>query len=139
MPALEMRARFLLRGSALLAGLLILWWFALAGPMLFLLRYAAGCFVDIRDNPSGDWTLHVPFEAMAPGTPGQPAPQQIHSVDFDIPRSDVNGFYFQPSGLLGDNPGRRWAAKPASPAAGHCLDGRIRTGIAADFLPDHRA
>ena len=94
MLALETHARFLLRGSALLIGLLMLWWFALASPMLYLLKEAAGSFVDIQDNPSGNWTLHVPLEATLPATHARPTPQYIHSVDFDIPRSDVNGFTF---------------------------------------------
>jgi hypothetical protein len=93
MPALKAQARFLLRGSALLAGLLVVWWFVLASPMLYVLREAAGTFIGIQENPAGDWTLHVPVEATRT-MPGQTAPQQIHSVDFDIPRADAIAFTF---------------------------------------------
>jgi len=94
MPALETHARFLLRASALLIGLLILWWFVLASPMLYLLKEAAGNFVDIRENPSGDWTLRVPLDATLAATNGRHVPQPVHWVDFDIARTDVNGFTF---------------------------------------------
>jgi hypothetical protein len=94
MPALETHARFLLRGSALLVGLLVLWWFVLAGPMLCLLKEAAESFVDIQENAAGGWTVSVPLEASLPAAPGRPTPQNIRSVDFDIPRTDVNGFTF---------------------------------------------
>lgn len=94
MPGLETHARFLLRGSALLIGMLILWWFVSAGPMLYLLKNTAASFVDIQENPSGDWTLHVPLEITLRATNGRPAPQAIHSVDFDVPRTDLNGFTF---------------------------------------------
>lgn len=93
MPALKAQARFLMRGSALLAALLILWWFVLASPMLYVLREVGGMFLGIQENPSGDWTLHVPVEAIRT-MPGQTAPQQIHSVDFDIPHSDAIAFTF---------------------------------------------
>jgi hypothetical protein len=59
MRALEPHTRFLLRGSALLIGLLTLWWFALLGPMLFLLKGAAGAFVRIEETPARDWTLRA--------------------------------------------------------------------------------
>jgi hypothetical protein len=94
MPALETHAGFLLRGSALLAGLLIFWWFALAGPMLYLLKDAGGCFVEIQENPSGDWTVRVPLEAAPPAAQARPAPQNLRLVDFDIRRTDLNGFTF---------------------------------------------
>ena len=93
MPALKPQVRFLLRGSALLIGLLALWWFVLLDPMLYLLKGAAGTFVLIQETPSGDWTLRVPFEKTLPATPERPA-QQIHSIDFDMPRSDAIAFTF---------------------------------------------
>ncbi len=37
MPALSPPARFLLRGSTLLTFLLVVWWFLLLDPLLFLL------------------------------------------------------------------------------------------------------
>ncbi|MCX6628317.1 MAG: hypothetical protein NTW28_11895 [Candidatus Solibacter sp.] len=94
MPALEPQTRFLLRGSALLVGLLTLWWFALLGPMLYLLKGSAGSFVHIQENASGDWTLRVPLERILPATPQQPVAQQIHSIDFDMPRGDAIAFTF---------------------------------------------
>jgi hypothetical protein len=94
MPKLKPQTRFLLRGSALLVGLLSLWWFLLLSPMLFLLKGAAGAFLLIQENPSGDWTLRVPLEKTLPATPQQPVAQQVHSIDFDMPRSDVIAFTF---------------------------------------------
>jgi hypothetical protein len=94
MPKLKPQTRFLLRGSALLVGLLSLWWFLLLSPMLYVLRGAAGAFLLIQENPSGDWTLRVPLEKTLPATPQQPVAQQVHSIDFDMPRSDVIAFTF---------------------------------------------
>jgi hypothetical protein len=94
MRAFEPQTRFLLRGSTLLIGLLTLWWFVLLGPMLYLLKSAAGGFVLIEENPSGDWTLRVPLEKTLPATPQQPVARQIRSVDFDMPRSDAITFTF---------------------------------------------
>jgi hypothetical protein len=42
MPKLKPQTRFLLRGSALLVGLLTLWWFALLNPMLAVLHGSGG-------------------------------------------------------------------------------------------------
>ena len=94
MPTLKPQTRFLLRGSALLVCLLSLWWFLLVSPMLYLLKGAAGAFLLIQENPSGDWTLRVPLEKTLPATPQQPVAQQVHSIDFDMPRSDVIAFTF---------------------------------------------
>lgn len=94
MRGLKPQTRFLLRGSAFLAGGLALWWFFLAGPMLYLLSGAAGSFVRMQENPAGGYTLRVPFEASLPATPENPAPQQIRSIDFDMPRSDAIAFTF---------------------------------------------
>jgi hypothetical protein len=94
MPKLKPQTRFLLRGSVLLVGLLSLWWFLLLSPMLYMLKGAAGAFLLIQENPSGDWTLRVPMEKTLPATPQQPVAQQVHSIDFDIPRSDVIAFTF---------------------------------------------
>ena len=87
-------ARFLLRASVLLIGLLTLWWFALLGPMLFLLKSAAGNFVHIEENSSGDWSLRVGLEKVVPATDLQPRARQIHSVDFDMQRTDLITFTF---------------------------------------------
>ena len=94
MPKLKPQTGFLLRGSALLVGLLSLWWFLLLPPMLSMLKGAAGAFLLIQENPSGDWTLRVPLEKPLPATPQQPVAQQVHSIDFDIPRGDAIAFTF---------------------------------------------
>ena len=94
MPVLEPQIRFLLRGSALLIALLTLWWFALLGPMLYLLKGAAEAFVSIEETPAGDWTLRVPLEEILPATRQHPVAQQIRSIDFDLPRGDAIAFTF---------------------------------------------
>jgi hypothetical protein len=103
MPELKPQTRFLLRGSALLIALLSLWWFALLNPMLSVLETAGGVLGGlvfggrsgelIQETPSGDWTFRVPLEMTLPASPGQPA-QQVHSIDFDMPRTDVIAFTF---------------------------------------------
>jgi hypothetical protein len=94
MRALEPQTRFLLRGSALLIGLLTLWWFALLGPMLYLLKGAAGAFVQIAETSAGNWSLRVPLEEILPATPEHPVAQLIRSIDFDLQRSDAIAFTF---------------------------------------------
>ena len=94
MPAFEAQTRFLLRGSVLLIGLLTLWWLVLLGPMLYMLKGAAGGFVLIRENPTGNWTLRVPLERTLPATPQRPVAQRIRSIDFDLERKDLVGFTF---------------------------------------------
>jgi hypothetical protein len=94
MPAFEPQTRFLLRGSALLIGLLTLWWFLLLSPMLYLLKSAAGAFLLIEQTPSQDWTVRVPLERTLPATPQQPVAQQIHSIEFDLARTDAIAFTF---------------------------------------------
>ena len=108
MPALEPQTRFLLRGSALLIGLLTLWWFALVSPMVYLLKGAAAAFVDIDEHPSGDWTLRVPLDVVLPATPQEPLARQIRSIDFDMSRGDAITFTFSLPVL--------WAILLAAPA-----------------------
>jgi|GEM_PF-1084803 hypothetical protein len=70
----------------------------------------------VTETPSGDWSFRVPLEVamppieraamplaleqvplpgvVAPRLPQQSGPLQIHSIDFDIARSDVNAFTF---------------------------------------------
>jgi hypothetical protein len=106
MPSISLKpqARFLLLGSALLAALLILWWLVLMNPLLFLLHQAvdvcggvvssgAAAF-SVTETPSGDWTFEVPLEAVLPPSPANPAPQQIHSISFDMARSVAGAFTF---------------------------------------------
>ena len=94
MRVLEPQTRFLLRGSALLAGLLTLWWFMLLSPMLFVLKCAAGAFVFIQETSQGDWSIRVPFEKIVPATRKHPVAQEIRSIDFDLPRDDAIAFTF---------------------------------------------
>jgi hypothetical protein len=94
MPKLKPQTRFLLRGSALLVAMLSLWWFLLLSPVLYVLKGAAGVFLPIQENRSGDWTLRVPLEMTLPATPRQPVAQQVRSIEFDMPRSDVIAFTF---------------------------------------------
>lgn len=101
---LKPQTRFLLRGSALLIGMLSLWWFALLTPLLYGLEGAgaiAGGIVFggrsgelIRENPDGSWTFHVPLEMTLEAGPARPVAQQLHSIDFDMPRTDVITFTF---------------------------------------------
>jgi len=94
MPELKPQTQFLLRGSALLIALLSLWWFVLLNPMLYVLQGGAGLFGrQIQETPSGDWTFRVPLEMIIPASPGQAA-QQVHSIDFDMPRTDIIAFTF---------------------------------------------
>ncbi len=86
MPALEPQTRFLLRGSTLLLGLLMLWRFVLLNTMLYLLKGSAAAFVEIDEHPSGDWTVRVPVPHPAPSS--QAAAQEIR-IDFEMRRADA--------------------------------------------------
>jgi hypothetical protein len=102
MPPANAERWFLLRGSLLLIGLLSLWWFALRVPMTEALA-SLGSFASsmifgsgapaMKILPSGDWTFRVPLEAAIPARGDKPA-QQIHSVEFDLPASDITTFTF---------------------------------------------
>lgn len=104
MPALKPQTRFLLRGSALLIVLLLLWWFVLLTPLLTAIQTGAeGCGSLVFGGPShwitetagGDWTVEVPLEATMPPPPGQAGPPtRVHSIDFDLARSDAAVFTF---------------------------------------------
>jgi len=105
-PALRLRTqgRFLLLASVLVTGFLILWWFVLMDPMLFLMREAIGVCgaavstshssLTVTETPNRDWTFEVPLEATVPRSMTNPTPRQIHSVDFDLARSDAGAFTF---------------------------------------------
>ncbi len=106
MPSINLnpQARFLLLGTALLAALLILWWLVLMNPLLFLLHNAVnacgGVFwsgppaFSVTETPGGGWTFEVPMEATVPHSAANPAPQQVHAIDFDMARSEVGAFTF---------------------------------------------
>jgi hypothetical protein len=91
---LKPQTRFLLRGSVLLVALLALWWFVLLNPMLILLKGAGEAFLTIQETAAGDWTLSVPLDRVMPATSAQPVAQQIHSIDFDMQRTDLIAFTF---------------------------------------------
>jgi hypothetical protein len=104
MPADKPQTRFLLRGSTLLIACLLLWWFFLVNPLLFLLRgaieasgsviYGSDARELVSEAPSGDWSFRVPIEITVPPSPQQPRGAQIHSIEFDMPRADVTAFTF---------------------------------------------
>jgi hypothetical protein len=104
MPKLRFHSRFLLRGTGLLTGLLVLWWFVLMNPLLFLLRESVGICEGlvfgsnatrlVTETSNGDWTFEVPIEVIVPGSFAKPAPTRIHSIDFDLARSDAGAFTF---------------------------------------------
>jgi hypothetical protein len=104
MPQLKTPTRFLLRGSALLIGLLTVWWFVLLDPMLSVLQgagdIAAGLVLGsnsgefMREDGSRNWTFRVPKKIIVPASRVMPMPQQINSIDFDVARTDVIGFTF---------------------------------------------
>jgi hypothetical protein len=91
---LKPQTRFLLRGSVLLVALLAVWWFFLLNPMLFLLKGAGSAFLTIEETAAGDWTLGVALDRILPSAPDRPAAQQIHSIDFDMQRTDLIAFTF---------------------------------------------
>ncbi len=102
MPALKTHTRFFLRGSALVGGLLVLWWFALLNPLLYVLRQSAnlcgslffGRAVRFITEASSVWTIEVPIDAVIPAGPEHPTPVPVHSIDFDLARPDAGAFTF---------------------------------------------
>ncbi len=97
------RRASLLRGSALIVALLVFWWFVLLNPLLLLLRMSSGMiwgiFVDnsgkfISETAPTNWSLHFPVQFTVPPSPQRPAPLEIHSVDFDVARTEVTAFTF---------------------------------------------
>lgn len=103
-PNLSPPARFLLRGSAFVAVLLTVWWLVPWSPLLAGLRTSAeigGALLFNGDSPfritetsKGDWTFKVPLHATLPPTHENPEAQSIHSLDFDLVRSDASAFTF---------------------------------------------
>ena len=104
MPAGRPQGRFFLRASGLLILILVIWWFFLLQPLLFLLRVSAetcGSVVFggyshelVTVTAAGDWSFRVPLELTVADLNGRPGAAQIHSIDFDIARSDVIAFTF---------------------------------------------
>jgi len=94
----------LLRGSVLLVSFLLIWWFFLVNPLLSFLRgavevsgsvfYGGAARELVSETPSGDWSFRVPMEIVLPPSPQQPTGAVVHSIDFDMPRSDVTAFPF---------------------------------------------
>src|ERR1035437_6330603 len=83
MPSDRLQTRLLPRASARLISLLLLWWFFLVNPLLFLWRgaaeasgsvfYGGGAGELVSEAPSGDWSFRVPMEIGVPPSPRQPA------------------------------------------------------------------
>src|ERR1035437_214795 len=83
MPSDRLQTRLLPRASARLISLLLLWWFFLVNPLLFLWRgaaeasgsvfYGGGAGELVSEAPSGDWSFRVPMEIGAPPSPREPA------------------------------------------------------------------
>ena len=104
MPQLRAPTRFLLRGSALLIGLLTLWWLLLLDPMLYALKgvsdiaarlvFGGNSGEFMREDSSRNWTFRVPKKFIVPASGVNPVPQQIKSIEFDVARTDVVGFTF---------------------------------------------
>lgn len=104
MPQLKAPTCFLLRGSALLIGLLTLWWLILLDPMLFALQGVGNIAARLvlggksgefmRENGSRNWTFRVPKKIIVQSSPVMRTRQQIDSIDFDVARTDVIGFTF---------------------------------------------
>ena len=104
MPPLKAPTCFLFRGSALLIGLLTLWWLVLLDPMLSALQGAGDIAARLvfggkwgefmREDGSRNWTFRVPKKIIVQASRGMATPQPINSVDFDVARTDVIGFTF---------------------------------------------
>lgn len=136
MPALKPQARFLLRGSALLIVLLVLWWFVLLTPLLWVTKAGAGVSGAlvfggpshwITETADGDWTVEVPLDATMLPPPGRPGPPtNVHSIGFDLARSDAGAFTF---GLP-----VYWALVLAAPGIRRCLRPLILGTVVVAFL-----
>lgn len=125
MPAGKPQTRFLLRASLLLISFLIVWWFFLVTPLLFLLRgaleisgslvYGSAARELVTAMPSGDWSFRVPMEVVLPPSAQQPTGALVHSIEFDMPRSDVTAFTFSLPvfwAIIAAAPGIRRALRP---------------------------
>jgi hypothetical protein len=123
MPAEKLRSSLLLRASAALVLMLVLWWLVLSGPLLFLLRHSAGFAMSVLHggdsgqfisvSASGDWNFHVPLELGAQYVPAEHRTLEIHSIDFTAAPRDLNAFTFSVPVL--------WALLLAAPGFRRCL------------------
>src|ERR1035437_7844462 len=137
MPSDRLQTRLLPRASARLISLLLLWWFFLVNPLLFLWRgaaeasgsvfYGGGAGELVIEAPSGDWSFRVPMEIGVPPSPRQPAGARGREGPFHRVRHAAAGrhrVHLQPAGLRGDhtggsrNPLRHAAADSGHRAAG---------------------
>ena len=104
MPQLRAPTRFLLRGSALLIGLLIIWWLVLLDPMLSALQgmgniaapmvFGGNSGEFMREDSARNWNFSVPKKFIVPASELNLVPQQVKSIKFDVARADVLGFTF---------------------------------------------
>jgi hypothetical protein len=92
--------RFLLRGSVLLAGMLVLWWLILIGPLLAGLRvvtdFSLRCLPGAsgtpaaRALPNGDWVFRVPVRSSWLNSPAPDSRvPKFRGVQLEIPRSSL--------------------------------------------------
>lgn len=91
--------RFLLRGSVVLAGMLLLWWLALVDPLLAVLRIAADlplrCLpgaapaAAIHVLPTGDWVFRVPVPSslLDPSMGGHAG--KFRGIQLELPQSTL--------------------------------------------------
>ena len=147
MPRLKAPTRFLLRGSALLIGLLTLWWLVLLDPMLSALQGAGDIAARLvfggnsgefmREDVARNWTFRVPKKIIVAGSPVTPRPQQIDSIDFDVRAHGCHRFHLQSAGILGRGPRRAGLAPQSAPALSRNRTGRAgRTDSPADICRD---
>ena len=104
MPALKPQTRFLLRATASITVLLMVWWFVLQNPMRALLQASVeicGSLVFgipasklLTVTPGGDWTFEIPIDFTAPAESSNGGLVHYNSIDFDLARSDIGAFTF---------------------------------------------
>lgn len=115
--------RFLLRGSVVLAGMLLLWWLTLVNPLLAVLRVSADlplrCLpgathtAAIRVLPAGDWVFRVPVPSSLLNPSGGSHAPKYRGVQLELPQSTLVlftlGFPILWALILSDPEGwRRW-------------------------------
>ena len=103
MPPVSSHLRLLLRGSAVLIALAILWWCLLLTPLLFVFRNAAEFLGGLAfgslscgsqaTTASGDWKFCVPMDMTVPNRRG-PGRSHVTSAEFAVEPSGLFGFTF---------------------------------------------